>query len=192
MSTPEGEVTRKNQIRDSITEHPGTHFREICRNLDLAMGVVQYHLYRLEKERAIVSRRRGLYKRYYPNLVFAEMDQDILDVLSQGSEREILLFLTQRSGPTQKEIADFAKLSLATVNWHIKRLIGSGLIEPRLGQDSSLRYFILVDKMLILKLLRSYHPAIWEMWAERLADVWVDFSSLGSAEEAKERYDFKY
>ena len=174
-----------------ITQHPGTYLREICRELALAMGVGQYHVYRLERDRSIVSRRRGLYKRFYPNLVFAETDQNILDVLSQETEREILIFLTQRPGPTQKEIADFARLSLTAVSWHMRRLVASGLIEPRIGGDSRLRYFVLVDKGLILKLLKSYHPAIWERWAERLADVWVDLSDIGLSLEAR-RHDFEY
>jgi DNA-binding MarR family transcriptional regulator len=193
MSSPEGEVSRKDQIHTYIKEHPGTHLREVCRKLSLAMGVVQYHLSRLERDRTVVSRRRGLYKRYYANLVFAEKDQDILDVLSQETEREILLFLTQRSGSSQKEIAEFSKLSPATVNWHVKRLLSSGIIEANLGEDSLLRYSIVGDKRIILNLLKNYHPAIWEVWADRLADVWFDFSSLNSGEGGtRESSDFEY
>jgi predicted transcriptional regulator len=193
-TNPEGaELARKDQVKEFIAEHPGTHLREICRKLSIAMGVAQYHTERLEKERVIVSRRRGLYRRYYANLVFAEKDIDILDVLSQETEREILLFLTQKPGSSQKDISDFAKLSLPTVNWHIKRLIASGLIETRLGKDSShLSYSIIVDKRTILQLLKNYHPAVWERWADQIADVWTDFSFNRSSEEEKEKLDFKY
>ena len=44
------------------------------------MGVLQYHLRRLEKDQLIVSRRRGLYKRFYKKLDFEAEEQEILGV----------------------------------------------------------------------------------------------------------------
>ena len=85
--------TRRSQIIEYIKIHPGTHLRKIKRELGVSMGVTQYHLYTLERERRIISRRTGMYKRFYINLVFGEKDQTILDILSQETEREILLFL---------------------------------------------------------------------------------------------------
>ena len=55
--------SKRTQILGFIVEHPGAHLRKIKRELNLAMGVIQYHLYTLEKERKVISRRRGFYKR---------------------------------------------------------------------------------------------------------------------------------
>src|SRR6266704_3487395 len=54
------EDSRRVQILEFIKANPGVHLRRIKRELNLAMGVLQYHLYRLEKDQAIVSRKRGL------------------------------------------------------------------------------------------------------------------------------------
>jgi len=51
--------TRK-KIMDYIQEHPGSHLHEIGRNLDLAMGDVQYQLNVLEKTGHVVSKRMGI------------------------------------------------------------------------------------------------------------------------------------
>jgi len=64
--------SRSEQILEFIKTHPGAHLRQIKRELNLAMGVVQYHIDKLEKDGSIASRRRGLYRRFYPNLKFGD------------------------------------------------------------------------------------------------------------------------
>ncbi|PSN82724.1 hypothetical protein B9P99_00755 [Candidatus Marsarchaeota G1 archaeon OSP_B] len=59
----------REKILEFINAHPGTHLREIQRKLKLGLKTVQYHLYTLEKEGKIVSRRKGLYKRFYPTFL---------------------------------------------------------------------------------------------------------------------------
>jgi predicted transcriptional regulator len=131
------------------------------------MGVVQYHLNKLERERRIASRRRGLYKRFYPNLKFGEAELEILDVLSQESERDLLLFLIQNPNATQKELSEYGEISPASINWHMRRLSSAG---------TNVRYFVRGNHREILALLQSYHPTVWEKWADRLADVVMEIS----------------
>lgn len=166
---------RRDQILAFIKTHPGSHLRQIQRELGLAMGVMQYHIYALEKERKIASRRRGLYKRFYPVLQFAGGQLDILDVLSQETQRDILLFLIQKPEATQKELSEYVDISPASVNWHIRRLSDSGLVDSR-REGTNVRYSIRGEHGQILALLRSYHPMVWEKWADRLADAILEIS----------------
>jgi len=61
----------KNSVRDQIyaliIENPGIWFREICRSLGKAIGVVQYHLYILSSAGLIFSVKRGKYKCFFPS-----------------------------------------------------------------------------------------------------------------------------
>ncbi|MDG6998106.1 MAG: winged helix-turn-helix transcriptional regulator [Nitrososphaerota archaeon] len=140
------------------------------------MGVIQYHLHTLETDRRILSQRRGLYKRFYLNLVFGENQREILSVLSQESERDLLLHLVKNPNVTQKELCEYSRISAGTINWHMKRLGNSGLVSStRDGQF--VRYKVSVDTYEILKLLQSYHPTIWEKWADRFANVVDEISS---------------
>jgi predicted transcriptional regulator len=177
------EQNTREQILRYIKEHPGTHLRQIRRELNLAMGMTQYHLYALERERKIVSGRAGFYKRFYPNLVFGDSQHDILDVLSQETERDLLMFLLQSPECTQKELAAYARLSPSTINWHMKRMGEVGLVETK-KEGQFVRYRVKADAEEVLKLLKGYHPAVWETWADRLADVVGDVSS--SSEEVPE------
>jgi predicted transcriptional regulator len=148
------------------------------------MGVVQYHIYKLEKEGGIVSRRRGLYKRFYPNVKFDESQLEILDILSQETERDILLYLIRNPEAIQKELSEYVGTSPASINWHMRRLSRTGLVETkRVGPN--VRYFVRGDHREILALLQSYHPMIWERWADRLAEVLIDISESRTEETSR-------
>ena len=162
--------SKRTQIFTFIVEHPGAHLRMIRRQLNLAMGVVQYHIEGLEKEGRIISSRRGFYKRFYPTSVFGAAQLEIMDVLAQETERDLLLFLLQNPNATQKELAGYAKISPSSINWHMRRLSNSRLIETR-HEGATVRYFVKVSRAEVLALLRNFHPAIWERWADRLADI---------------------
>ena len=169
-STDERSESRRTQILTFITEHPGAHLRKIRRELNLAMGVIQYHLYALEKERKIISRRRGFYKRFYPTLVFGDRELEIMDVLGQETERDLLLFLMQNPNASQKELSGYARVSPSSINWHMQRLTKARLIETT-REGANVKYLVKVNRVEILTLLKNYHPAIWERWADRLADI---------------------
>ncbi|MGI0092450.1 MAG: winged helix-turn-helix transcriptional regulator [Nitrososphaerales archaeon] len=164
------------QILEYIKKHPGSHLRQIKRDLNISMGVIQYHLYAMEKEKSILSRRKGVYRRFYPNLVFGESQKEILDVLSQETERDLLLYLIRKPNTSQKELSKYARISAGTINWHMNRLIDSGLVQMR-RDGQFVRYEVRGDTREILKLLESYHPSIWENWADRFADVLTEVSS---------------
>ncbi|MDA4131300.1 MAG: winged helix-turn-helix transcriptional regulator [Thaumarchaeota archaeon] len=178
--------TRRWRIIEYIKSHPGTHLRKIKRDLGVSMGVVQYHLYTLEREKRIISQRRGLYKRFYPNLVFGEKDRDILNVLSQETEREILLFLIAKPNANNKEISQYAKISAGATTWHMKRLLESGLIQAK-HEQSFVRYSLTADSFEVMHLVKNYHTKIWERWADRLADTLGEISNLQELKDANKK-----
>ena len=169
-NTVQLEDSRRAQILEFIKANPGAHLRGIKRELNLAMGVLQYHLQRLEKDQAIISHRRGLYKRFYKRLDFEVEEQEILGVLFQETERDLLLYLLKTPDATQKELSEFARISASSTSWHMKRLVEAGLVKAR-RQGSFVYYMVKGDPVKILRLLKSYHPRIWERWAGRLADL---------------------
>jgi predicted transcriptional regulator len=137
------------------------------------MGVIQYHLYGLEREQSIISRRRGLHKRYYTTHIFGDRQLEILDTLSQETERDILLFLIQNPDATQKELSEYVRISPASINWHMRRLSETGLVEAK-HDRTNVRYLVRDNRAEILALLKSYHPAVWDRWADRLANIILD------------------
>ena len=185
--TPHSSTTPNSATREQITEyiakHPGAHLRQIKRELNVAMGVIQYHLYSLEKDRTILSRRRGLYKRFYSNLVFGEHQLDILDVLSQETERDLLLYLIANPDATQKQLSEYAQISAGTINWHMKRLSDSGLVQTK-HERSIAKYEVVCDHKEVIKLLQGFHPTTWDRWADRFANAVAEASSSETQSDA--------
>ncbi|MFI5420344.1 MAG: winged helix-turn-helix transcriptional regulator [Nitrososphaerales archaeon] len=174
----------RERILQFITRHPGVHLREIKRGVNLAMGMIQYHLTVLEKDRRIVPLRSGIYKRFYPNFVFGDSQMVLLGALSQEVEREIILFIIQNPGATQKDIAGFANISPPTINWHMKKLISLGIVEEK-HTGTFVKYWVKGDHGQIIAFIKSYHQNIWEKWASRLADLVTDSSGIEATTDEK-------
>lgn len=62
------------------------------------------------------------------------------------------------------------------------RLSEAKLVEAK-RDGVNVRYTITGNQVEILALLRSYHPLIWEKWANRLADVFLEISDTTSARD---------
>ncbi len=171
----------KTRILEYISSHPGAYLREIKKAIGISMGTAQYHLYSLEKEKKIISRRSGLYKRFFVSFTFTDKDQKILDVLSQETERDILLYLSINPGASHHDISEYAGISPGTTTWHMKRLLEAGLVTSK--RSTEVVYFLQVDAKDVAKLLRDYHTNIWERWADRLAEIFSEIPGRGSEEE---------
>lgn len=177
--TPRG--TRK-KIYDYIRSHPGTHVRRIGKELNLAVGDLQYHLHSLEKGGLIRMKISGFYKFVYPSDMFGEKQKTLLGLLSQEVPREILLFLVQKPKSTQKDLAKHLGLSQATVSWHMSRMIKEGVVESaRAGK--SVTYNVTVNSRDVIGFVQNYHPTIWENWASRLADIVLALSQKEAEDE---------
>ncbi len=163
------------RILEHIQENPGSHLRQIKRELDLAMGTVQYHLNLLEKQGKITSEKQNFHKYYFPAGLFEKNEKSILQILNQETAREILLLILEKKNPTQTDIVNFMQLSSPSINWHIKRLLELGLIiENKDGKFK--RYTFGIDTKYIISLMKSYHPNIWNRWSNRLAEMFLSMS----------------
>jgi DNA-binding MarR family transcriptional regulator len=161
-------------VLEFITSHPGVHLREICRGLALAMGAVQYHVRRLERDGRISSMRRGLYKFFYPADLFGERQRDVLSVLSLDRPRE-LLNIIEHPGSTQEALAEATDVSQPTVSWHLKRLIDLELVDRH--QDGRvITYSIVGGGAEMAAFIKTYHPTVWERWSSRLADIFIAYA----------------
>jgi predicted transcriptional regulator len=168
--------TTQSRVYDCIKAHPGIHLRKIGRELGLATGDVQYHLYKLEKEGRVNSIRNGLYKSFYPSNLFGEAQKRILGILSQDTAREVLLNIIRNPNTSQEELALVLKVSQPTISWHVKRLVELGILQKE-QKGRSVAYQVLIEGAEILTFIENYHPTVWEKWSSRLADIVLAISA---------------
>lgn len=115
----------RGQIHGYILANPGEHYNSIKGALELNNGTLAYHLNRLESEQVIKSRIDGLYRRYYPATM--KMPEPNGHALTEV-QRSIMSKIKETPGISQRDIASLMKLSNATVNYHMERLLKKGTI----------------------------------------------------------------
>ena len=164
-----------------IQDNPGCHLRRIKREMDISMGTVQYHLHKLEKIGRVTSTRRGLYKYYFPAGLFRENEKEILEVLTHETARKILMFIIEQKNPTQTDIVNSVRISARSISWHVGRLIALKMIRE-IKDGKYKRYQLQDDAKVILILLKSYYPNVWDKWSMRIVEM---FLSLSSSRELK-------
>ena len=172
----EPEIRQK--ILQYIENNPGVHLRQISRDLGLAMGNAQYHLHLMETEGKIKTRRDTLYRHYYPLAILNELDEVIAALLRQETSRNILIHLVENEqGLTQTELTRLTNLSAPTISWHMSRLITSGLVTGN-KEGRMIRYLLKKNTVNdIAKIVKTYHPSIWNTLASRLAELFLELSS---------------
>ena len=163
------------KVFEFVYNNPGSHFRKVKKELDLSVGTIQYHLNKLEKDGKIVSIQHRFYKFYFPNGIFQEHEKQILQILNNGSLRNILLFIIEKKNPTKHDIASFMNISYSSVNWHLEQLVSYNMIvEKRDGkfiQYTMNGDFNYVPE--IIKLLKNHYSNIWNNWSNRLAELFL-------------------
>ena len=129
---------RKNLYK-YIDDFPGSHLREIARELDLKPSNAAWHLRKLEQTNLVRSRTIGGKKVYYLVEGGAEARIEAIaeSILRNKNARDILLYLTDNPGKHLLEIANALNLNHHTVKWHIKKMYLAELID---GDTSNSAY----------------------------------------------------
>ncbi|UCH72448.1 MAG: winged helix-turn-helix transcriptional regulator [Thermoplasmatales archaeon] len=139
--TPENVLNtevRKN-LYEYIDEYPGSHLREIARELDLKPSNAAWHLRKLEQTNLVRSRTIGGKRVYYlvEGGVEARKEAVAEAILRNKNAREIMSYLYSNPGKHLLEIAHALDLNHHTVKWHIKKMYIAELID---GDTSNSAY----------------------------------------------------
>ena len=139
--TPENVLNtevRKNLYK-YIDSYPGSHLREISRELDLKPSNAAWHLRKLEQTNLVRSRAIGGKRVYYlvEGGIEARREAIAEAVLRNKNAREIMQYLQDNPGKHLLEIAHALNLNHHTVKWHIQKMYLAELIE---GDTSNSAY----------------------------------------------------
>lgn len=163
------------RVLEFIRDHPACHLRQIRKELGISMGTAQYHLHLLEKGRSITSNRHGLLKHYFAAGVFQDNEKVLLEVLSNESARDILMFIIERGNPTQSDIATAFRMSAPSISWHVARLAERKII-TNVREGKYKRYQLRGEPKHLVALMKSYYPSLWDQWSNRLAEIFLSLS----------------
>ena len=126
-------------LYEYIDNYPGSHLREIARELDLKPSNAAWHLRKLEQTNLVRSRIIGGKKVFYlvEGGVEARKEAIAESILRNKNARDIMLYLQDNPGKHLLEIAHALNLNHHTVKWHIKKMYMAELVD---GDTSNSAY----------------------------------------------------
>ena len=129
----------RKHLYDYIDGFPGSHLREIARELDLKPSNAAWHLRKLEQTNLVRSRDIGGKKVYYlvEGGVEARKEAIAEAILKNKNAREIMMYLVDHPGKHLLEIANALDLNHHTVKWHIEKMYLAELVD---GDTSNSAY----------------------------------------------------
>ncbi|MHB1439777.1 MAG: hypothetical protein ACYCSO_03060 [Cuniculiplasma sp.] len=92
----------RDRLLQILKEEPGLHFRAIQRKSGMALGQLEYHLYKLVKEEEIVERKDGRFKRYFLS-VSANSERKLLGFHLRSKTSRSIIMLLLRKGSMDRE-----------------------------------------------------------------------------------------
>ena len=152
-------------INVHIRAHPGVHFNELVRELDLANGQVQYHLRRLIRRDRVVD--RSLYGRtHYYEPDFDRWEQSVLAMARRETPREILFCVLEDRRRYPDEVAEELDIARSTLEWHLSRLDEQRIIEKQHLPKGNVK-LVATEPERTIQLLARVTPTATDKLADR-------------------------
>lgn len=157
----------RHRIAAYIEFHPGVHFSELVRALDLANGQVQYHLDQLHDDDRVIEEHLYGKTHYYPP-TFESWERRALALIRRETAGDIVALLLA-DGPTRPEtVADRLDIARSTVEWHIDRLVAHDIVRKERAEDN--RVTVAVDQPeTVVQVLREADPTLPARMVDRFS-----------------------
>ncbi len=141
----------REKIYGYINENPGCTVNDISRGQSMNVGSVRYHVQRLGTASRIILVRVGKFTRLFRNSgVYDEREIVVLSAMNIRTNRAIVLLIRQKTGLTNKEIADGLEIKESMAHLYLTHLLKDDIIRfVRNGQQK--QYYLVDDVEPILK-----------------------------------------
>lgn len=153
----------RNRIRRHVYDTPGVHFSRLRRDLDLANGQIQYHLYRLGREGEVVAEEVGGKTHYY-SPEFDAWERNAIAFLRRETPRGIIVRLHANGPMRPTDLASELDLARSTVAWHVSNLVEHGIVEK---SDDPPTTVSLIDPDRTAELLEAVSPSLPDRVVDR-------------------------
>lgn len=152
-------------ITKSIEAHPGLHFNELVRRLELAPGQLQYHIKQLQSSEDVIAESVYGKTHYFPP-EYNQWERTALALLRRETAGEIVAHLLTEGDAPPAAVAEELDIARSTLEWHLDRLVEQGLVEKQ--RDISNRVTLTVrNANRTVELLREADPTLGERMVDR-------------------------
>ncbi len=128
------------QIFQVIQSNPGVHASALSRQVGAGWGTITHHLDKLERGQLVTTRRVNNQKCYFEDGgKVSSQDMAVASAVRGDSAGQITTFVTSHPMTSQKAMAEQLGMSAALASFHVKKLVGVGVLEKiRRGKETLL------------------------------------------------------
>ncbi len=170
--TDKPELETRKRVYDLVVQNPGVHLREIERLTNLPLGVVRYHLERLQREELIFAEEDRYFKRFFPKGRIPNVPTQYFTVLRQESLRRIVLFLLNNPGSSHAAIMSSMGIPASTLSTYISYLLSRGVLRREKSGKENL-YFV-QDEESVVKVLMVYRPNFLDKLVDNAITLYME------------------
>ena len=121
--------SKRHTIFNTIRNSPGISFSALRHSIEMAPGIMEYHLTVLKKMGRVVSVQSGKNSAYFENTgKFSAFEKILLMRLRESTARKIVEILLTEPEVSRKDIAGKLKIAGPSVSWHTNQLSRDGII----------------------------------------------------------------
>jgi predicted transcriptional regulator len=132
----------RHNILNYINANPGTTIAKVTESQQIERATVRYHLYKLESEGKIVSRKMGKFSRLFRNSrSFSDEEQKVIAHMQNRNSRAILLLILEQPGITNQELTECLGIEKSAIHWHLEKFIHDDIVNY-IPDGKFKRYFI--------------------------------------------------
>ena len=147
----------RERIESVIQSHPGIHFNDLARTLELAPGQVQYHLKKLLSADEVVDEHRYGQTHYYPPGCDS-WERGALSLLRRETAGDIVAVLVESDSIQPQTVARELDIARSTLEWHLDRLTEQNVVEKRRDEHNHVT-LVLVQPNETARLLNEVRPS---------------------------------
>jgi len=159
-------------VYDLVVLNPGVHLRETERLTGLPLGVVRYHLDRLQREDLIFAQEDRYFKRFFPKGKIPNVPTQYFAVLRQESLRRIVLHLLNNPGSNHATMMSVLALPASTLSTYLSYLLRRGILRREKSGKENL-YFV-QDEESVVKVLLVYRPSFLDKLVDRALTLYME------------------
>jgi predicted transcriptional regulator len=127
-----------------VENNPGCTVREVSKNRKINLGTVKYHIWKLEADRKIVTKKIGKFLRIYRPSDRDDIEIVMLSHIKNKARLPFLAMIMDNPGITNQEIAVRLNLRKSTVSWHANALLRDMIIRSE-RDGKFIRYYMNVE-----------------------------------------------
>lgn len=166
------ELETRKKVYELISESPGVHLREIERKTGLPLGVVRYHVERLQREELIFAEQDRYFKRFFPRNRIPNVSTATMAVLRQESLRRIVLHLMEHPGSSHMELKNALDLPASTLSTYLSILLDKGTLRrERRGKEN---LYHVTDEEEVIKVLLVYRPSFLDKLVDHAISLYLE------------------